>query len=200
MDEIDNKIEELTKLANLDKLGIPEAVVMFGLGVAVLLFGYRLKKIAFFIIWFIIGFNLMGILTPFISSNVPIIAESELYQTLLPIAGGIILAFMGFSVEKMCVGGICFAVVLLVTIQYFGTDMQYIAIGAIVGVLLAGFGVMMMKPATIVATALVGAYALTLSIMKFNEGIDFGTMYWPILLGLTAVGSVFQFLTTKRVS
>lgn len=200
MDNVDSKIEEISKAANLDKLGVPEAVVMLLLGVAVLLFGYRLKKIAFFIIWFMLGFNLMGILTPFISDNVPVIAESELYQTLLPIAGGILLALMGFSIEKLCVGGICFVLVMLIVMQYFGTDMQYLAIGGVVGVLVAGFGVMMMKPATIIATALAGAYALTLAIMRFDTGIDFTAMYWPILLGLTAVGSVFQFVTTKRVS
>ena len=199
MDNVNDKIEELTRATNLDKLGIPEATIMFGLGAAVLLFGYRLKKIAFFIIWFILGFNLMGILTPFISSNVPVIAESELYQALLPIAGGILLALMGFSIEKLCVGGICFVLIMLVVMQYFGTEMQYVIIGAVVGVLAAGFAVMMMKPATIIATAVAGAYALTLAIMKFGAEIDFDTMYWPILLGLAAVGAVFQFVTTKRL-
>ena len=109
------------------------------------------------------------------------------------------LALLGFSVEKLCVGGICFAVIMLITIQYFGTEMQYLAIGGIVGVIMAGVAVTLMKPATIIATALVGAYALTLSIFKLNPEIDFGAMYWPMILGITAVGALFQFLTTKRV-
>ena len=200
MENVDDKIEEISKMANLDKLGIPEAVIMLGLGIVVLLFGYRIKKIAFFIIWFLLGFNLVLWLLPTINDLVPEIAASELYQTLLPIGGGVLLALLGFSIEKLCVGGICFALTMLITIQYFGTEMQTLAIGGIVGVLMAGFAVMVMKPATIIATAVAGAYALTLAILKLNPSIDFGAMYWPMILGIAAVGSIFQFLTTKRVS
>lgn len=200
MDNVDNKIEEISKMANLDKLGIPEAVIMLALGVVVLLFGYRIKKIAFFIIWFLLGFNLVSILMPFINQNVEVIASSDLYQTLLPIGGGLLLALLGFSIEKLCVGGICFVLSMLVTVQYFGTDIQTMAIGGIIGVLVAGFAVMVMKPATIIATAVAGAYALTLAIMKLNTDINFETFYWPMIFGIAAVGAVFQFLTTKRVS
>ena len=62
MDNVDNKIEEISKMANLDKLGIPEAVIMLALGAVVLLFGYRIKKIALFIIWFLLGFNRVNML------------------------------------------------------------------------------------------------------------------------------------------
>lgn len=199
MDNVDNKIEEISKFANLDKLGMPEAVIMLVLGAAVLLFGYRIKKIAFFIIWFLLGFNLMVWLMPTINNLVPEIASSELYQTLLPIGGGLILALLGFTIEKLCVSGICFVLTMLITIQYFGTDMQVLAIGGIVGVVVAGVAVMVMKPAVIIATAVAGAYALTLAIMKLNTDINFEAMYWPMLLGIAAVGSIFQFLTTKRI-
>ncbi len=199
MEDVDNKIEELSKKANLDKLGVPEAVIMMGLGLAVLMFGYRIKKIAFFIIWFILGFNLVLWLLPTINNLIPEIANSGLYQNLLPIGGGLLLALLGFSVEKICVGGICFAATMLITVQYFGAEMQYLAIGGIVGVILAGVAVTLMKPATIIATSLVGAYALTLSILKVNPEIDFGVMYWPMIFGITAVGAIFQFMTTKRI-
>lgn len=199
MDNVDNKIEEISKFANLDKLGMPEAVIMLVLGAAVLLFGYRIKKIAFFIIWFLLGFNLMVWLMPTINNLVPEIASSELYQTLLPIGGGLILALLGFTIEKLCVSGICFVLTMLITIQYFGTDIQVLAIGGIVGVVVAGVAVMVMKPAVIIATAVAGAYALTLAIMKLNTDINFEVMYWPMLLGIAAVGSIFQFLTTKRI-
>ncbi len=199
MDNVDNKIEEISKFANLDKLGMPEAVIMLVLGAAVLLFGYRIKKIAFFIIWFLLGFNLMVWLMPTINNLVPEIASSELYQTLLPIGGGLILALLGFTIEKLCVSGICFVLTMLITIQYFGTDIQVLAIGGIVGVVVAGVAVMVMKPAVIIATAVAGGYALTLAIMKLNTDINFEVMYWPMLLGIAAVGSIFQFLTTKRI-
>ena len=170
------------------------------LGLAVLLFGYRIKKIAFFIIWFILGYNLMAFLMPNINEMVPEVASSSLYQTLLPIAGGILLAMMGFSIEKLCVGGIAFALMMVIAIRYFGTDMQVLAIGGLIGVLFAGFTVMMLKPATIVATALAGAYAITIAVLALASNLDFGGYYWPMIIGLTAVGAIFQFVTTKRLS
>lgn len=196
---INEGVEKLSKFANLERFGVPEAIIMLGLGLAVLMFGYRIKKIAFFIIWFILGFNLVMWLMPTINNLVPEIAASELYQTLLPIAGGLLLALLGFSIEKLCVGGICFALVMMVTIQYFGTEMQTLAIGGIVGVIAAGLAVTLMKPAIIIATAVAGAYALTLGIFKLNTSLDFEMLYWPILIGTAAVGAIFQFMTTKRV-
>ena len=46
MENVDNKIEELSKMANLDKLGVPEAIIMMGLGLAVLMFGYRVRVLS----------------------------------------------------------------------------------------------------------------------------------------------------------
>ena len=172
---------------------------MLGVGLAVLLFGYRLKKVAFFVAWFILGYLGMSYLMPEINKFAPEIATNDLYQNLLPIAGGLLLALMGFSIEKLCVGGICFALVMLLAVQYFGTDMQTLAIAAVVGVIVAGAAVMLMKPATIIATSAVGAYAITLALMKLIPDINFDTYYWPMILGITAIGAVFQFLTTKRV-
>ena len=173
---------------------------MLGIGLAVLLFGYRLKKIAFFIIWFLLGFIGTTYLMPEITKLSPEVVSGDLYQTLIPIAGGLLLALLGFSIEKLCVGGICFVLVMLVSAQYFGAEMQTLAISAVVGILVAGAAVMLMKPATIIATAAVGAYAITLAILKLAPDISFDTYYWPLIIGMTAIGSIFQFLTTKRIS
>lgn len=181
------------------QFGIPEVAVMLGLGLVVLLFGYRIKKIAFFIIWFLLGYNLVQFLMPTVNTMVPQIAGDALYQTLLPIAGGLLLALMGFSIEKICVGGICFVLVMLVAIQYFGTDMQVLAVSAIIGVIAAGAAVALMKPAIIIATSIMGAYALTLAFFSLSSSMNFGELYWPILIGLAAVGCIFQFVTTKRI-
>jgi hypothetical protein len=182
------------------KFEMPEILIMVGAGLAVLLFGYRIKRVAFFIIWFLIGYNLMGYLIPVINPAVPQIAENQLYQTLLPIAGGLLAALLGFSIEKICVGGICFGLVMLITVQYFGTEMSVIAIGAIIGIIAAGVAVTLMKPAVIIATAVAGAYALTLAILTLATELNAETYYWPILIGIAALGSIFQFATTKRVS
>ncbi len=179
---------------------MPEISVMMAVGLLVLLFGYRIKKIAFFIIWFLIGYNLMGYLMPIINSALPQIIDNQLFQFLIPVAGGLLAALLGFAVEKLCVGGICFGLVMLITVRYFGTEMPVVVIGAIIGVIAAGAAVTMMKPAAIIATAVAGAYALTLSILTLATGIDATTYYWPMLIGIATLGAVFQFVTTKRLS
>ncbi len=189
----------MDKFTDFDSFGTPELLIMAGLGLALLLFGYRIKKIAFFIAWFILGYNLMTFLMPTMNNLVPQIADTELYQILLPICGGLLLAMLGFSIEKLCVGGIVFALTMVVAVRYFGSDVQVLAIGAVVGVILAAIAVMMIKPATIVATSAVGAYALSVAILGLVPAIDFGAFYWPIMIGLTAIGSVFQFSTSKHV-
>lgn len=106
---------------------------------------------------------------------------------------------MGFSIEKLCVAGITFGLVMLSTVQYFGTDWITLAIGAVIGVLLGAFAVNMMKPATVIATAAVGAYVLTLTIFAFFPQIDFTIFYWPILIGIGVVGALFQFKSNKGI-
>ena len=184
---------------DFSNLGAPEMIIMAAVGLALMFFGYRIKKIAFFLIWFILGYNLMTFLMPTINNLVPDIAGNNLYQILLPIGGGLLLALMGFSIEKLCVGGICFALVMVITVRYFGTEMQTLAIGGVVGIIAAGAAVMLMKPATIVATAVAGSYAITLAILALFPDINEEIYYFPILGGLSVLGSVFQFLTTKRI-
>lgn len=184
----------------ISQFGIPEVIVMIILGLLVLLCGYRIKKIAFFIIWFLLGYNLVLGLMPTINDLVPQIVGNDLYQILLPIAGGLLLALMGFSIEKLCVGGICFVLVMMVAIQNFGTDMQVLAVAAIIGIIAAGAAVTLMKPAIIVATSVLGAHVLTLAIGGLIPTLDLENgLYWPIMLGLAAVGCIIQFTTTKRI-
>lgn len=175
-----------------------ELILLAAAGLAATLFGYRIKKISFFAIWFLVGFKLLQFLTPTINSWVPQIADSELYQNLLPIAGGILMGFLGFTIEKLCISGICFALTIIIATHYFGTEMQTLAIAGIVGVILAGLAVILMKPATIIATSIAGAYTLCIVIFAFFAQLDQTTFYFPILAGISALGSLFQFITTKR--
>ena len=180
--------------------GTTELVIMLLLGIVVLFFGYRIKKVAFFIAWFILGFVGTSYLMPQISQAIPEVANTQIYQILIQITGGILLSLLGFSIEKLCVGGLCFALVMLVSVQYFGSEMQTIAISAIIGVVVAGVAVMMMKPAAIIATSGVGAYAVTIAFLMLITGVSYNTFYWPMLIGFTLVGSIVQFLTTKHLS
>ena len=176
-----------------------EIIILLIMGVALLFVGYRIKKVAFFLIWFLVGFMLMTKLLPWLITMLPILGEQQLWSMLLPIAGGLLLALIGFSVEKICLAGVCFALVMMTTINYFGTELQTLAIGAIIGVVVAGAATMLMKPATIIATAWAGAYILMIGALKLIPGINPSVYYYPILIGLTLVGALVQFATTKRI-
>jgi hypothetical protein len=183
------------------RIQIPEVIVMAIVGLLLLFMGYRIKKIGFFIIWFLIGYNLMLTLlsNPTIISFLPDAMKTDLWSFLLPVAGGLLLALLGFSIEKLCVGGMVFGLIIMITAQYFGTDIQTLVIGAIIGVVLAGLAVTLMKPTIIVATSLMGAYALTITLLYFITSIDKQAFYFPILIGLTILGSAVQFATTKNI-
>lgn len=175
-----------------------ELIALLVVGILLLVFGYRIKKAAFFVAWFVVGFMAMTHLMPIINENIPQIVGNDLWQNLLPIAGGLLLSLLGLTIEKICLAMLIFGLTIMVTIQYFGTDIQIIAIGAIVGVILGALSIKLMKPAIIIATSVAGAYAVTVALPHFVTAIDFNTYYFPILIGTTVFGSIIQFLTTKH--
>ena len=169
-----------------------------GVGLLLIFLGYRIKKIAFFIVWFLLGYIATGYLMPIINGAVAEIANSDLWQSLLPIVGGLLLGLMGFMVEKVCLGGICFGLTLMMTAQYFGTEIQTMAIGGIIGVVLGGFAVMMLKPATIIATSVAGGYALTLALLALAPDLDREALFWPMIAGFSVLGTGVQFITCRN--
>ncbi len=177
-----------------------ELIFLIAVGLALLFFGYRVKKIAFFLIWFLLGFNLATFLLPTINNMVPQIATQALWQNLIPICGGLLLALMGFSIEKLCVGGICFVLVMVLAVNYFGSDITTLAIAGVIGVIVAGAAVTLMKPATILATAIAGGYALAIAILALFPEISKEIFYFPIIGALALIGTLFQFATTKHIS
>lgn len=185
-------------LTYFSELNEAEVIALAIVGALVLFAGYKIKKIGFFIVWFLLGFRLVQYLLPTLGEAVPQIVGNELWQNLLPLAGGLLLGLMGFTVEKICVGGIVFGITLAITAQYFGTEMQTMLIGGVVGVVLAGVSTMLMKPAIVLATAAAGAYALVICIFHWANGLDPTTLYMPLLVGITAVGAGVQFATTRR--
>lgn len=191
-----DKLQELE--AKVKGMELYESLIMAAVGLAVLLFGYRIKKLAFFIIWFLIGYNLILILMPWIQTFAPEVVNTELYQSLLPIAGGALLALMGFSIEKFCVSALCFALIILITVQYFGTEVPTLAIGAILGGVAGTVAIRMLKPAIILATAIAGGWALTVALLQIFPDINREVFYFPMIAIISAIGAIFQFKTTKR--
>ena len=196
---MDNIIEKVKKI-DLDLTHYEEwqMWVVGGAGLLLMFFGYKIKKIAFFVVWFLLGYIATGYLMPIINGAVAEIANSDLWQSLLPIGGGLLLALMGFMVEKVCLGGICFGLVVMMTAQYFGTEIQTMAIGGVIGVLAGGLAVMMMKPATIIATSVAGGYALTLAILALAPNLDKEMLFWPMIGGFSLLGAGVQFFTTRH--
>ena len=177
-----------------------ELIFAIVLGLVLLFAGYRIKKITFFIIWFLIGHYLMTTyLMGIINTAMPDIAGEALWQNLLPIAGGLLLALLGFTIEKLCVAGATLGVTMMVTTQFFGTDTQTLLIGLVIGIVLAAVSTAMMKPAFIVATSAMGAYLLTLAILQLVTAIDLHPYYFLILAALAAVGVITQFSTSKGI-
>ena len=177
-----------------------QLVLFIIVGALLVLFGYRIKKAAFFLIWFAIGFLLMRNVMPWINHNFPDIASQQTWQFILPIGGGVLAAMLGFTVEKLCVGGICFGLIMMAAIQQFGTEMNVIVIAAVLGVLAAGAAVMTMKPATIVATSFAGAFLIVSSLPYLITMNNFDDYRLAVIAGATVIGSICQFFTTKHIS
>lgn len=182
---------------DFSQLNTTELVVMLIVGLLLVVAGYRIKKIGFFLIWFLIGFTLMGQLMPIINDGFAAIRDSSLWQMLLPLAGGLLVGLMGFTIEKVCVGGIAFGLTMMVVSQYFGTEPQTLVIGAVVGAVAAGAAVMLMKPAIIVASSVAGSYMMTAGILTWASNMDPTVFYFPLLIGIGAIGSVIQFVSTR---
>ena len=136
---------------------------------------------------------------PTINGWLPDIAANQLWQILLPIGGGLLLALLGLTIEKICVAGIVFGLTMVITMKYFGNDLPTLGIGAVFGVILSAIAVTIMKPATIVATSLAGAYCLTVALLTWQTGIDPKVFYFPIIAGLTLLGTLCQFKTAKHL-
>lgn len=193
-----DKIKELGN--QIRGLELYESLIALAIGLAILLFGYRIKRIAFFIVWFLIGYNLMILLMPIINNAVPQIVGNQLWQLLLPIAGGVLVGLLGFTIEKLCVALMCFFLVMMVTVQYFGTDIPTLVVGAIIGAVAAASATALIKPAIIIATAIAGGYAMTLALLNIFPDINQEIFYFPMLGGFALIGAIFQFVTTKHSS
>ena len=199
MNEIHKTIEDFKHMdLNLSRYEAWQMWVVGGIGLALMLVGYKIKKAAFFVIWFLLGYIGTGYLMPIINNAWADVANSSFWQSLIPILGGLLLGLMGFMIEKICLGGAVFGLSLLMTAQYFGTEIQAMAIGGIVGAVLAGVAVMMMKPATIIATSVAGGYALTLAILALAPELNGETLFWPMVIGFGAFGSIVQFISCKH--
>ena len=182
---------------DLSQVNVTEAVVMLVVGLLLAFAGYKIKKIGFFLAWFFVGYTAMGYIMPTINGALPDVANNQMWQGVLPIAGGLLVGLLGFTIEKLCVGGLVFALTLVMTAKFFGSEMQTMLIGGVVGVVAAGAAVMLMKPAIIIATAALGGFLVSNGILYFATGLDPATWLLPIIGIVGVFGGVVQFMTGR---
>lgn len=182
----------------LDLHAIPlELIITLLIGAGLCFFGYRFKKIAFAIIWFVIGYFAVKL-------YLPNIAPDPFWQTILQIAAGALLSLIGLSIEKLAVGATAFAIVFSMVMQHFGPANDWVlpAIAVAIGVVAGVVAVSIMKPAVIVYTAIYGANLLAtgvVGLLPSEVSSQFPSLVY-ILLGAIAVGGiVYQFKNTKNI-
>lgn len=167
------------------------------LGLIICFFGYKLKKIAFAIAWFLIGYTLCAHFAPDLVHNLmPQLEKPDLWITVLPIAVGLLLSLMGLSIERLCVSTLAFVIVVAIMLQQFGFSWSLLGIACILGVIAGVVAVSMMKPAVIIITAFAGAQSVAAGLLSAIAAIP-TVAYLPILLVLAIAGTFYQFHANK---
>ena len=172
---------------------IPTAIIALIVGFFLLFFGYRVKKIAITIIWFIIGFWLVSLFIDKITAD-------QTWQLILECVGGLVLGIFGMTIEKFAVFvtiGVAFGWSM---IENFGpiTDWTLPAIAVAVGTVAGVIGVWLIKPMIILATSVQGA-----TLIATNALILLNTSkpeWYPVLfIALAAIGAIFQWNNCRKI-
>lgn len=166
------------------------------IGVVLAFGGYRLKRIAMSIIWFVIGFSLVAHFAP------NLIAD-PFWQMVLQIAVGAILALVGISIEKLAVSLTAGIVVTWFIIQHFGPVTSWVlpCIAIACGVVAGTIAVWMMKPAIIIFTAIEGANLIASNVVSLlPENIASIPYLFIILFAIIfIVGAGWQWNNCKNI-
>lgn len=169
-----------------------EAIIGILLVIAVLFYGYRIKRIAFAIIWFVLGYTIIKRILP---SSV----EGEFLRTLAPVCGGLLLALIGISIERFAVFATVTVTVYSIASSAFGTDTWAgVGICLVIAVIIGAIAVALMKPAIIAATAAAAAHVISLSLISLI-GLAHHPYYLILLVVIAAIGALYQLKNTKHL-
>lgn len=176
-----------------------ELIISIIIGLFLCFFGYRMKKIAFFIAWFAVGFMLTKSLMPWLSESLNFLGDYESWQSIFAILGGLLLSLVGFSIEKLCLSLLCVVGAVAIGINQYGLNLEVVLISIIIGVIIGAFSVRLIKPVTILITAAAGAALIVPAVLSF-----FPTLVDPqynilVIAGLAFVGAICQLTTTKSI-
>ncbi len=174
------------------------------LSVVLCFFGYKLKRVAFAIAWFIIGFRLATVGLPYITPYFPPEID-PFFIEILPLLIGLLCSLIGASIERLCI----FLIALGVTyVTYFNlvktgsAELTAMGLGlcAVIGTIIGMISVSIMRPAIILLTAYVGGQQIgNILITLFNVPTN-ALLASIILIGVMVAGAIYQFKTTKHLA
>ena len=175
-----------------------EAIIAIALGVFLALYGYKLKRVAFVIIWFAIGYYLASLLAPNITSD-------PTWQKLIPICAGVVLGIFGFSLEKLCIFAVATYAVSTTLIDTFVlSEPLYIGLAIAAGVIAGIFAIKLIKPFGIITTAFSGAKLIAkysiIELAAVNHPIPHYPSFIIILLAVAVIGMSYQFKSCKHLN
>ena len=176
----------------MENLAQYQSLIAIAIGLFLCFFGYRLKKVAFIVIWFIIGFYLMSLISPKIT-------DDQTWQLVMQFGAGILLGMLGFSIEKLCIFAVATFSVSTTLIEAFQlTEILPIALAIGAGVIVGCIAVVIIKPVSIITTALSGAKLIAkYSVLQFS--LDHHPYFLIILIAAMAVGAIFQFKNCRNI-
>lgn len=169
-----------------------EAVIAIIAGFFLCLFGYRIKKVAFIIIWFAIGFLLASLVAPKITDN-------QTWQLIIPIISGLLLGMLGFTIEKFCIFAVATYTVSTTIIESFQlNEVAMIALAIGIGVIVGCIAVFFIKPLGIITTALSGA-KLIAKYAVLELSLPHEPYFFVIIIAASIIGILFQFKTCRHI-
>ncbi len=181
---------------------IPAAVIGIIIAIVLCFFGYRLKRIAFAVVWFVIGFNIGENLLPYITPYMQGI--DPFFISLLPLLAGILCSLIGISIERVCIFllGIGIAILTYLNLVSLGTvELSWLAFGIalIIGSILGTIAISLMRPAIIFFTSYAGACQLAASGGTLIPALSTGLPYFVTLAIIAIVGISYQLKSTKHL-
>ncbi len=177
----------------MEALGEYEAVIAILIGIFLCLFGYRVKKVAFIVIWFVIGFYLMSFLAPKITDN-------QTWQLILEAGAGLLLGVLGFTIEKFCIFAVAtFSVSTAIIDSFQMTEFWPIALAIVVGIVVGCIATALIKPLGIITTSLSGARLIAKYVVAGIPAIDHNPWFFIILFACFGIGLLFQFKTCRHI-
>ena len=183
----------------MDLSQIPlELIISILIGLLLCFAGYRIKRIAFAIICFVLGYWA-------VKTYLPNLVGDPFWQWILQVAAGAICAFISASAEKLAVGITCAISAFQIVMQQFGPadNWTLFAIAVAIAVVAGCVAVALMKPAVIVFTAIYGANLLSIAIIGLlpaDVKTAFPPLSWVLLGAFAAGGIIYQFKSTKNIA